>query len=65
MGFKGGLLNHARTIVAALFDFEALQSWPLAAPNGLEIEVDHKLARRPAIESGHDANTHGRAGITV
>ena len=50
--FKGGVLNHARTIVAALWDFEVLHSCSLAMPDGLEIgrlewimdlNVDHPL----------------------
>ena len=65
MGSKGGVLNHARTIVAAWWDFEVLHSCPLAVPDGVEIGVDHGLERGPAIEWGHDTNTHGRARITV
>ena len=59
------LLNHAGTIVAALWDFEVLHSCLLAMPNGLKIGMDHGLERGPAIEWGHDASNHGHAGITV
>ena len=63
--FKGGVLNYARTIVAALRDFEVLLSCPLPVQDGLEIGGDHGLERGPAIERGHDASIHGRPGITV
>ena len=63
--FKVGVLNYARTIVAALRDFEVLLSCPLSVQDGLEIGGDHGLERGPAIEWGHDASNHGRAGITV
>ena len=59
------MLNYARTIVAALWDFEMLHSCLFAVPNGLEIGVDRGLERGPALEWGRDASTHGRAGITV
>ena len=59
------MLNYARTIVAALWDFEALLSCLFAVPNSLKIGVDHGLERGPALEWGHDASKHGRAGITV
>ena len=59
------MLNHARTIVAALWHFELLHSCLLAVPHGLEIGVDHGLERGPALEWGHDASIHGCAGITV
>ena len=42
-----------------------LQSCLLAMPHGLKIGMDHGLERGPAIEWGHDASDHGRAGITV
>ena len=42
-----------------------LHSCLVAVPDGLEIGVDHGLERGPAIEWGHDADTHGGAGITV
>ena len=57
--------NYARTIVAALRDFEVLLSCPLSVQGGLEIGGDHGLERGPAIEWGHDASIHGQAGITV
>ena len=57
--------NYAKTIVAALRDFKVLHSYLLAKPDGIENGVDHGLERGPAIEWGQDANTHGRAGITV
>ena len=60
-----GVLNYARTIVAALWDFEVLHSCLLAVPDGLEIGVDHGLERGPAIEWGHDESIHGCPGITV
>ena len=59
------MLNYARTIVAALWDFEVSHSCLLAVPDGLEIGVDHGLERGPALEWGHDASIHGHAGITV
>ena len=59
------MLNYARTIVAALWDFEVLHSCLLAVPDGLEIGVAHGLERGPALEWGHDASIHGHAGITV
>ena len=62
---EDGVLNHARTIVAALWDFELLHSCLLAVPDGLEIGVDHGLERGPAIEWGHDASTHGCPGIII
>ena len=42
--FEDGVLNYARTIVAALWDFEVLHSCLLAVPDALEIRVDHGLA---------------------
>ena len=63
--FKSRVLNRARTIVAALRDFEMLHSGLLAEPYGLDNEVDHGLERGPALEWGHDASIHGHAGITV
>ena len=63
--FKSCVLNCARTIVAALRDFEVLHCGLLAAPYGLENGVDHGLERGPAIEWGHDESIHGRPGITV
>ena len=65
MGFKAGVLNYARTIVAALWDFKVLHSCSLAVPDGLEIGVDHGLERGPALEWGHDASIHEDAGISV
>ena len=62
---RGGVLNYARTIVAALWDFEVLHSCLLAVPDGLEIGVDHGLERGPALEWGHDASIHGHAGMNV
>ena len=59
------MLNYATTIVAALRNIKVLHSCPLAVPDGLEIGVDHGLERGPALEWGHDASIHGRAGITV
>ena len=59
------MLICARTIVAALWDFEVLHSCSLAVPDGLEIGVDHGLERGPAIEWGHDEGIHGHPGITV
>ena len=59
------MLNYARTIVAALWDFEVLRSFPLAVPDGLEIGVDHGLERGPALEWGHEAGIHGHAELTV
>ena len=50
------MLNYARTIVAALWDFEVLHSGLLAEPDGLENGVDHGLERGPAIEWGHEAS---------
>ena len=63
--FEGGVLNYARTIVAALWDFEMLHSCLFTVPDGLEIGVDHGLERGPALEWGHDASIHEHAGITV
>ena len=63
--FKSRVLNCARTIVAALWDFEVLHSDALAEPDGLENGVDHGLERGPAIEWGHDISIHGTPGITV
>ena len=63
--FKSRVLNCARTIVAALWDFEVLHSVLPAKPDGLENGVDHGLERGPAIEWGHDERIHGRPGITV
>ena len=57
--------NYAKTIVAALWDFEVSHSCLLAMTDDLRIGVDHGLERGPAIEWGHDASNHGRAGITV
>ena len=62
---KGGVLNYARTSVAALWDFEVLHSCLLAMPDGVEVGMDHGLERGPAIEWGHDVSNRGRAGITV
>ena len=59
------MLNYARTIVAALWDFGVLHSCPFGVPDGLEIGVDHGLERGPALEWGHDASIQGHAGITV
>ena len=59
------MLNYARTIVAALWDFEVLHSCLLAVPDGLEVGVDHGLERGPALEWGHGASIQGHAGITV
>ena len=59
------MLICARTIVAALWDFEVLHSCLAAVPDGLEIGVDHGLERGPAIGWGHDASTHKHPGITV
>ena len=42
-----------------------LHSSLIDVPDGLKIGVDHGLERGPALECGHDASTHGRAGITV
>ena len=42
-----------------------LHSGLVALPDGLEIGVDHGLECGPAIEWGHDANTHGRTATTV
>ena len=42
-----------------------LHSYLLAAPDGLEIGVDHGLERGPALEWGHDASILGHARITV
>ena len=55
----------AKTIVAALWDFEVLHSGLPAEPDGLESGVDHGLERGPAIEWGHDASAHQHPGITV
>ena len=44
------MLICARTIVAALRDFEVLHSSLLAEPYGLGNGVDHELERGPAIE---------------
>ena len=55
----------ARTIVAALWDFEVLHSGLPAEPDGLENGVDHGLERGPAIEWGHDASIHEHPGIIV
>ena len=63
--FKSRELNCARTIVAALWDFEVLHSGLLAKPDGIENGVDHGLERGPAIEWGHDESIHRRPGITV
>ena len=54
--FKSRLLNCARTIVAALWDFDVLHSGLLAEPDGLENGADHGLERGPAIEWGHEAS---------
>ena len=59
------MLICARTIVAALRDFEVLHSGLLAEPHGLEHGEDHGLKRGPAIEWGHDESFRGRQGITV
>ena len=59
------MLNYARTIVAALWDFEVLHSCLVAVPDGLEIGVDHGLECGPALEWGHEASTQEHAGITV
>ena len=59
------MLNCARTIVAALWDFEVLHSGLPAEPDGLENGVDHGLERGPAIEWGHDESICGHPGITV
>ena len=63
--FESRVLNCARTIVAALWDFEMLHSGLPAEPDGLENEGDHGLERGPAIEWGHDESIHGRPRITV
>ena len=63
--FKSRVLNRARTIVAALWDFEMLHSGLSADPDGLENGVDHGLERGPAIEWGQEESIHGRAGIIV
>ena len=63
--FKSRVLNCARTIVAALWDFEVLHSSLPAEPDGHENGVDHGLERGPAIAWGHDESIHGRPGITV
>ena len=63
--FKSRVLNCARTIVAALWDFEVLHSGLLAKADGIENGVDHGLERGPAIEWGHDESIHGRPGTTV
>ena len=59
------MLICARTIVAALWDFEVLHSGLLAEPYGLEHGVDHELERGPAIEWGHDEGIHGHPGTIV
>ena len=59
------MLNYARTIVAALWDFEVLHSCLLAVPDGLEIGVDHGPECGPALEWGHGASIPGTASITV
>ena len=63
--FKSCLLNCARTIVAALWDFDVLHSGLLAEPDDLENGADHGLERGPAIEWGHASGIHGCPGITV
>ena len=63
--FKRGVLNYARTVVAALRDSAMLQSCPLAVPDGLKVGVDHGFERGPALEWGHDASIHGHARITM
>ena len=65
ISFTSRVLNCARTIVAALWDFEVLHSGLPAEPDGLENGVDHGLERGPAIEWGHDESIHGRPGIIV
>ena len=55
----------ARTIVAALWDFEVLYSGLPAEPDGLENGVDHGLERGPAIEWGRDEGIQRRPGIIV
>ena len=59
------MLNYARTIAAALWDFGVLHSCLFAVPDGLEIGADHGLKRGPALEWGHDARVHEHVGITV
>ena len=63
--FKSRVLNCAKTIVAALWDFEVLHSSPPAKPDGHEKGVDHGLERGPAIEWGHDESIHRPPGIIV
>ena len=55
------VLNYARTIVAALWDFDALHSCLLAVPGGLEIGLGLGLERGPALTWGqcHDASIPG------
>ena len=65
ISFTSHVLNCARTLVAALRDFEVLHSGLLAEPYGLENGVDHGLERGPAIEWGHDESIHGRPRISV
>ena len=62
---EGDVLNYARTIVAALWDFEALHSCLLAVPDDLEIGVALGLERGPAVEWGHDASIPGHARNSV
>ena len=63
--FKGGLQTYARTVVAALWDFEVLHSCLLSLPDGLENGVGDVFKSGPAIEWGYDESIHGRPGITV
>ena len=57
--------SFARYARFPLWDFEVSHSCLLAMSDDLRIGVDHGLERGPAIEWGHDASNHGRAGITV
>ena len=57
--------SFARYAQIPLWDFEVLHSCLLAMPDGFKIGMDHRLERGPAIERGHDASNHGRAGNTA
>ena len=63
--FKSRVLDCARSIVAALWDFDVLHSGLPADPDGLENGLDHGLERGPAIEWGHDKGIHGHPGNIV
>ena len=63
--FKRRVLNCARSIVTALWDFGVLHSGLPAEPDGLENGVDHGLERGPAIEWGPDERIHRHPRITV